>query len=243
MCTGSSLFTVATTPYLTTMNFNNFTYESVGRSIRGKFSVNFGASSYRDIFFTTSYFEFNLGFLTTPNTALKTAGNFRCVIFNNDSTVVSTLWKKFDLTSLASAKLYSKAEITNPNSMLFSLVCYGGSMPDGSTATSMSLKWVDSSYDLQTSSTLASPAFVASSAFSTAPTLPVKRFNVQGSLGFYCFQITSSAALDQNSRIYFEFPFKIPSSTNREQQLECYTNSASSNNDGTATYTYCSVVG
>lgn len=109
MCTGSSLFTVATTPYLTTMNFNNFTYESIGRNLRGKFSVNFGASSYRDVFFTTSYFEFNLGFLTTPNTALKTAGNFRCVIFNNESTVVSTLWKKFDLSSLTSAKLYSKS--------------------------------------------------------------------------------------------------------------------------------------
>jgi hypothetical protein len=215
ICAGSSLFTVAITQYSTVMNFNNLTYDSLGKSLRGKFGYNFGANSYREVFYTTSYFEFNFGFLSVPNTAWNAANNFRCVVYSNGTSTLSSLWKKLDLTTLTSAKLYSKSEISNPASMLFNLVCYGGGMSDNTNTNNMTLKWWDGAYTLQTATQIAPLTFTSMSAFSTSPTLSIKRFNSEGSLAFYEFSITSSAALDQNARIYFEFPYKIPASLNR----------------------------
>lgn len=245
ICTGSSLFTVATTPEGTNMNFNNLTYDSTGRSLRGKFGVNFGANSFREIFYTTSYFLVNFGFLSVPNTAWKAASNFRCVVYANGSTTPSSLWKSFDMTSLSSAKLYSKSEIVNPASMLFNLMCYGGGMSDNSNTNNLTLQWVDGAYTLQTATQIAPVSFLASSPFSTSPTLSNKRFNTVGSMAFYEFSITSTAALDQNARIYFEFPYKIPAGLNREAALECYTRTtnAPASNDANAAYTYCQLIG
>jgi hypothetical protein len=215
ICTGNSLFTVAITQYGTAMNFNNLTYDSAGKSLRGKFGLNFGANSYREIFYTTSYFEINLGYLSVPNTAWRTANNFRCVVYPNGSSTPSSLWKKLDLTSLTSAKLYSKSEISNPASMLFNLVCYGGGMSDNSLPSNMALKWWDAANTLQTATQLTPVTFSTTASFTTAPTLSNKRFNTAGSMAFYEFSITPTAALDQNARIYFEFPYKIPAGLNR----------------------------
>lgn len=219
ICTGNSLFTVAITQYLTSMNFNNLTYDSSGKSLRGKFGMNFGASSYREVFYTTSYFEFNLGFLSVPNTAWKAANNFRCVVYTNGTGAVSSLWKKLDLTTLTSAKLYSKSEISNPASMLFNLMCYGGGMSDNTNTNNLTLKWWDAAYTLQTATQIAPVAYATVSSFTTVPTLSNKRFNTAGSMAFYEFSVTASAALDQNARIYFEFPYKIPAGLNRESTL------------------------
>lgn len=109
LCSCTSSFIVALTPFGSVMNLNNFTYESSGKSLRGKFGFNFGASSFRDYFFTTSYFEFNLGFLSTPNIDWKNKANFRCVVYNNGSSSVNTLWKSITLSSMPTIRLTPKA--------------------------------------------------------------------------------------------------------------------------------------
>lgn len=66
-CTCSSSFTVGITPYGTVMTLNSLLFNSAMETTRSKISFNFGASSYRDAFFSTSTFLFNFGFLTNPN--------------------------------------------------------------------------------------------------------------------------------------------------------------------------------
>jgi len=177
--------------------------------------MNFGAESYRDVFYTTSYFQFNLGFLSSPNTAWLAANNFRCVIYPNGSSYPSTLWKTLTLTPLTSVKLYSKLEISNPASMLFYMTCYGGGMPDNTISSNLALQWQDGSYVLQTATPIAPVTFTPVNSFTTIPTLSNKRFNTAGAMAFYSFSIKTAASLTQNARIYFEFPYMIPASLNR----------------------------
>lgn len=80
-CTCSSSFTVGITPYGSVMTLNSLSLNSAMRASRSKISFNFGASSYRDAFFSTSTFLFNFGFLTNPNSGTyRTRNNFRCMI-------------------------------------------------------------------------------------------------------------------------------------------------------------------
>jgi hypothetical protein len=81
-CTCSSSFTVGITAYGTTMGLNSYTTNTKMTRTRTKISFNFGALSYRDAFFKTSTFVFNLGYITTPNFATyKSRNNFRCIIY------------------------------------------------------------------------------------------------------------------------------------------------------------------
>lgn len=91
ICSCTSSFTVALTGYLSTMNLNNLTAETLGRNLKGKFGFNFGANNFREYFYTTSYFEFNLGFLSTPNINWRSRNNFRCVVYNNGTSNINSL--------------------------------------------------------------------------------------------------------------------------------------------------------
>ena len=88
-------------------------------------------------------------------------------------------------------------------------------MTDNTNTNNIALKWVDGAYTVQTATPIAPVTFLASSTFGTAPTLSNKRFNTVGAKAFYEFSITPAAALDQNARIYFELPYKIPAGLNR----------------------------
>lgn len=108
-CACSSSFTVALTKYSEVMNLNNLTVETLGRNLKGKFGFNFGANSFRESFYaTTSYFEFNLGFLSTPNANYRSRNNFRCVVYNNGTSNINSLWKSLTF-SMPTLRLYSKS--------------------------------------------------------------------------------------------------------------------------------------
>lgn len=106
-CTSS--FTVAETGYSSAMSLTNLTYETLGRSLRGKFGFNFGASSFREYFYTSSYYQFDLGFLSTPNIDWRTKGNFRCVVYNNGTSNINSLWKTLSFSSMPIMRLYPKS--------------------------------------------------------------------------------------------------------------------------------------
>jgi hypothetical protein len=81
-CTCQSSFTVGITAYGTTANFNSLTFASAQQGLHSKTSFIFGASSYRDAFFSTSYYQMNFGFLTIPSSSIYYArSNFRCMVF------------------------------------------------------------------------------------------------------------------------------------------------------------------
>lgn len=66
------------------------------QSVRSYMSLDFGASSYRETFFTTSSFLFDFGWLTNPASTYNTRGDFRCLIYenvNNGSLTLSRAWK------------------------------------------------------------------------------------------------------------------------------------------------------
>lgn len=55
------------------------------------------------------------------------------------------------------------------------------------------------------------------------PILAKKLFANYGFEAFYFFQLSSPfVALDQNARIYIEFPFFVPPRLNKEGAPECY---------------------
>lgn len=117
-------------------------------------------------------------------------------------------------------------------------------MPNGTSSSSLTGNWYDSAVSLQSATPISSSSVTfTSTSTSFTPTLSTKRFNTDGAMAFYQFLVVPSAALDQNSRIYVEFPYPIPASINREKYLECYTRISNTNIDDDATYTYCALIG
>lgn len=111
-CTCSSSFTVGITAYGTTMSLNSYATSTKMTKARTKLSFNFGALSYRDAFFKTSTFNFNLGYLTNPNFATyKARNNFRCIIYEgltSTSMSQSSSWERISLTAFSDVILYPK---------------------------------------------------------------------------------------------------------------------------------------
>lgn len=117
-------------------------------------------------------------------------------------------------------------------------------MPNGTSSSSLTANWYDSAVSLQAASPIANTTLALTSTGSSFnPTLSAKRFNSDGAMAFYQILVTPSANLDQNARIYVEFPYPIPAALNREKYLECYTRITNTNIDDAASYTYCSLIG
>ena len=89
--------------------------------------------------------------------------------------------------------------------------CYGGGIPTGSNQTSMALVWRDSSYDVQTASSIAYSTLTHSAAPVNTATISfnAKRFNTQGMKALYSFQISSPVALTSAARFYFDFHMNL----------------------------------
>lgn len=112
-CQCTSSFTVGITPYGTTMALNTFSANTYMKSTRSRLSFIFGASSYREAFFSSSTFTFNFGFLTNPNAATyySPRSNFRCMVYegsNSSSLTLSNSWKTLSLSSFSSVTLTPK---------------------------------------------------------------------------------------------------------------------------------------
>lgn len=80
-CSCQSTFTVGTSGRGTSMVFNNIKFQSQMINVRSYVMFDFGASSYRETFFSTSYFVFNFGFLTNTATTFNLRGDFKCLIY------------------------------------------------------------------------------------------------------------------------------------------------------------------
>jgi hypothetical protein len=117
-------------------------------------------------------------------------------------------------------------------------------MPNGTSTSSLTGNWYDSATSIQVATPILSSSVAFTNTASTfTPVLQSKRFNSDGSMAFYELKVTPTAALDQNSRIYVEFPYAIPADLNREKFLECYTRITNTNKDTEATFTYCDFIG
>lgn len=75
--------------------------------------------------------------------------------------------------------------------------CQGGAVPNGNTATNMSLNWVDGGSNVQIATQIAPVTYTVSS-FSSAFTFTIqyKRFRTQGFKSFYTFKVTNPFAID-----------------------------------------------
>jgi hypothetical protein len=210
-CQCQSSFTVGITGYGTTMNLNSLAFNSLMQTTRSKFSFTFGASSYRDAFFSTSSWKFNFGLLTTPNSPTYNArSNFRCMIYegpNSTSLSLSSSWQTLTLTSFTTVILSPKAEIANPSSIYYSMTCYGGAVPDGTNTTAVTGTWQDANIAVQT----ATGVTFASAGLSVAPVgtaqfaLNNKRFSTSGFKSLYSFQVNCTTALTASAVFYFDF--------------------------------------
>lgn len=109
-CTCTSSFTVGITAYGTTMNLNSLAFSSTMQATRSRISYIFGASSYRETFFSTSTWLFNFGFLTNPNSGTYNArSNFRCMVQEGPNSTALSQSSSFSTLSLSS---FSSVTIT-----------------------------------------------------------------------------------------------------------------------------------
>jgi len=109
--TCSSSFTVGITPYGTTMNLNNLVIDSTMRTSRSSVYFSFGPSSYREVFYSTSTFIFDYGFMRSPNSNYVSRSNFRCMVYegpNSTSLSLSSSWSTLTLSNLALVTLTPK---------------------------------------------------------------------------------------------------------------------------------------
>jgi len=213
-CQCQSSFIVGITAYGTTANFNSLTFSASQKGTRSKISFNFGASSYREAFFSTSSYQFSFGFLYTPcSTVWQTRGNFRCLVYEGQNTSVMSLssaWKSLTLGTFSSVTLSPKAEISNPSSIIYQMNCFGGGIPTGTNTSSMTISWNDlqtPGVSLQTASGIALSSYTLSNAAPTTATLTfnAKRFNTAGMKALYSFAVTSPVTLSSSARFYFDF--------------------------------------
>ena len=87
--------------------------------------------------------------------------------------------------------------------------CLGSGVPT-TPSNDMTLKWRDSSYDVQVASPISQPTQTTiTDSYSTSPSIHLKRFISQGMKAFYTFKFAVSSALDENSRIYVDFNFNL----------------------------------
>ena len=197
------------------MNFNNLAFSSTMIDARSPISFNFGSNSYRDAFFISSTFNFNFGFLANPSLSYYNVGNFRCLVYegaNASSMSLSSSWQTITLSSFGSVILTPKAEIDIPNSLLYSMNCYGGGVPDGNSTTAMSLSWIDTAITIQGPASISynSSAYISKTAFTVTQSI-TKRFNTPGMKALYSFTVSCSSPLTANSRFYFTFPMILNS--------------------------------
>lgn len=224
------------------MVFDSLSTLSLQNTVKSPISFNFGSYSYREIFFDSSFFQFNFGFLTTPVSTAIGNSNFKCLVFENANNVLtlSDKWKQLDLSTLSSVKLYPKVEIEDPSSILYTMKCYGSGVPTGVNTSSMQLIWKDSTADVQTATSLSLPSnYVASASGTVSASLTTKRFVSEGMKAFYTFSISANVALDENSRIYFNFHMNVGSKLDREGSVECYTRLNGVIDDTEAVFSYC----
>lgn len=216
-CTCTSSFTVGITAYGTTMNLNALTFSSTMQATRSRISYIFGASSYRETFFSTSTWLFNFGFLTNPNSATYYArSNFRCMVQEGPNATAlsqSSSFRTLTLSSFSSVTITPKAEISNPSSLVYCLVCYGGAVPDGTNTTAISGSWQDGGVAVQTASALtyASAGLISASAATATLVLNYKRFSTSGFKSLYSFQVTCTQALTSSAVFYFDFHMGLSS--------------------------------
>lgn len=213
-CTCQSSFTVGITPYGTTAVLSTLTFASAQNGVRSPLSFIFGASSYRDAFFSTSKYQFNFGFLSNPNESpyYSPRSNFRCLVYEGTSAASLTLssaWKFLDLSPFSNVYLTPKAEITNPASIVYKMQCYGGGIP-AATGTDISGKWIDSA-DVQTAPNIAYSSLTLAAAAPSTSTIgfDAKRFNTAGMKALYSFAVSSPVALTSSARFYFDFHMKL----------------------------------
>lgn len=247
-CQCTSSFTVGITPYGSTMALNTFSANNYMKSTRSRLNFIFGASSYREAFFSSSTFTFNFGFLTNPNAAtyFSPRNNFRCMIYegsNSSSMTLSSSWKTLSLSSFSNVILLPKGEISNPSAIVYSMVCYGGAVPDGTNTAAISGNWVDTAINLQTSSGIAYNAALYTTKGGTTATIALdkKRFSTSGFKSLYSLKISCSITLSSSAVFYFDFPIILNSYLDNEGAVECYLRTAANSNvNNDAQYTYCS---
>jgi hypothetical protein len=80
-CTCQSTFTVGITARGQQMLFQNLNFLSSTQAVRSYLSFDFGSVSYTPTFFSSSNFDFNFGFLTSPDSTYNLRGDFRCLIY------------------------------------------------------------------------------------------------------------------------------------------------------------------
>ena len=245
-CSCSSSFIVGITAYGSTAIFSSLTFSAAQKLVRSKIEFNFGASSYRDAFFSTSSYVFSLGFLSNPCYTTYTTGrnNFRCLIYegqNSSAMSLSSAWKSLTLSDFSASTLAPKAEISNPSSIIYKMSCFGGGIPSGGNTTDMTIAWKDDSNVVQTASNIAYTSITLSSAPPTTATLTfnVKRFNTAGMKALYSFAVTSPVVLNTAARFYFDFHMLLSPYLDQNGLVECYISSTSVINDTAAKYTYC----
>ena len=112
-CTCQSSFIVGITPYENQMNLNSVSFSSIKTGLRSPITWNFGSLSYREAFFTSSSYVFNLGYLTNPNSNLYfNRNNFRCHVYEGaslSSLKLSSRFSTFSLSSFNTATLSPKS--------------------------------------------------------------------------------------------------------------------------------------
>lgn len=112
-----------------------------------------------------------------------------------------------------------KGEITNPSALIYNMVCYGGAVPDGTNSAAITGNWVDSSNNLQSSSTgIAYNAglFSTRGGFTATITLDKKRFSTSGFKSLYSLKISYNQPLSASAVFYFDFPMVLSSNLDNE---------------------------
>lgn len=84
--------------------------------------------------------------------------------------------------------------------------CYGAAVPTTSNTTSMSLIWSDNGNSVQASNTIPLlTSLTAGPTYTATISISYKRFKTAGFKSLYSFAVSTNYALDQNSRLYFDF--------------------------------------
>jgi hypothetical protein len=125
---------------------------------------------------------------------------------------LSSAWQTLTLSSFTSVVLTPKAEISLPSTIIYSMNCYGGGVPDGNSTTAMGLTWQDGGSTVQGPASISynGGSYIAKTA-STATQSISKKFNTPGMKALYSFTVTCSSALTANSRFYLTFPMVLSS--------------------------------
>ena len=135
-CTCTSNFKIGNTAIGTAMKLETPVLLSNMQNVMTSYYFDFGSYSYRDTFFSTSYYEFNWGYLTQPSQYYRnTLSNFRCRIYevsDEGAITLSSKWDSLDFNSFTSIKLKPKEEIDDPASYLFRFSCFGSAVANSS---------------------------------------------------------------------------------------------------------------